>query len=57
MPKVTIKLHTACALARIYAKHSIAGAVRLLMNAGLAMNDAARYVFAVLRAQRSAVSA
>lgn len=52
MPNITIRLHTACALARIYANYSIAGAVRLLMNAGLALNDAARYVFAVLRAQR-----
>jgi hypothetical protein len=55
MQSTTISLHTACALARIYAKHSIAGAVRLLMNAGVALNDAARYVFAVLRSARGAV--
>jgi hypothetical protein len=49
----TTTIHTACVLARAYARYSIQGACRLLMQAGVALNDAARYVFAVLRAQRS----
>lgn len=52
-PESTLNIHTACTLARIYAKHSIAGAVRLLVSCGVALNLAARYVFAALRAQRA----
>lgn len=48
-----MNIQTACTLARIYAKHSIAGAVRMLINAGLELGWAARYVFAALRAQRA----
>jgi hypothetical protein len=46
-------IHEACALARVYAKRCITAAVGLLIDAGLTLNQAARYVFAVLRAQRA----
>lgn len=47
------KIQTACALIRAYGNRCIAASVKLLIDAGLTINDAARYVFAVLRAQRA----
>lgn len=44
----------ACALARMYARYTWAGAVQILIEAGLSLQCAARYVLAALRAQRGA---
>lgn len=48
---MTIK--TACEFARNFARYSIEMAVRVLMEAGLALNDAARYALAALRSLRT----
>lgn len=49
-----MNIRTACYLARLYARRSIAAAVQLLLDVGLTLNAATRYVLAAARAQRFA---
>lgn len=44
----------ACLRAKMVARQSVQRAVALLVAAGAAFNDAARFVFSVLRANRKA---